>query len=64
MNGKRFKIDLSAHRSWPFALYFRRQRWHSFITNAVWWEYMGMWDTREQALAHYETIKSLPEYLD
>ena len=48
----RFKIDVGAFDT--FAVY-RKKRFG--------WTYMRGFDTRDKALAFYETIKDLPEYL-
>jgi hypothetical protein len=61
---KRFKIDARQGRSWPYGLFVRRRCWHTRITNIWWWEEVDSFETAEMARAHYEKIKSLPEYLD
>lgn len=62
---KRFKIDLWSSSAYsPFALYVARPCWHRWLTGLTWWDAIDRFDTRDKAMAHYDLIKDLPEYLD
>jgi hypothetical protein len=54
----RFKIDFIASSYEPFALYFRKPTWFGGS-----WVRIDEFKTRDDAKAHYEKIKDLPEYL-
>lgn len=55
----RFKIDFTQSSYHPFGLYFRRS-WLGVIPR---WVEVQTFKTRDEALEHYELIKTLPEYL-
>lgn len=66
---KRFRID---HCEWPERDLFcrayelerreTRKRWP--WGTKTWWRHISFHKSREEARAHYELIKELPEYLD
>ncbi len=56
----RFKITFYDSPSSPFALYYRERR--SFF-RADRWTYLQNFETRDLAVAFYDKIKDLPEYL-
>ncbi len=64
MTQHRFKIDLHDSYCSPFALYVRRPCWHWFVTGIRWWKQVDRFETRDAAVAFYEKVKSLPEYLE
>jgi len=56
---ERFKIDYSGSGTCPFGLFVRKAR---FMCSDG-WERIDYFRTRDEAMALYEKIKSLPEYL-
>lgn len=65
----RFKIDrneypVSFSQGYHFALYQRRTRTGLFGFASHDWDYIGNYKTKADALADYDRIKDLPEYLD
>lgn len=58
MNGNKFRID-AYHRQ--FIL--ERRRTDNGWLGRKHWEHVSFYETREEARAHYELIKDLPEYL-
>jgi len=58
----RFKIDLNECSSFPFGLYVMRDV-TLFLRLTKVWRKVESFRTREEAIAHYELIKDLPEYL-
>lgn len=56
-NTARFKIDI-CDRFYPFGLYHKRRGWFSSK-----WVELKSFEKREEALAYYDLIKDLPEYL-
>jgi len=59
MNNARFKIDFRHGYSYSvIGLYHRRQGWFCPI-----WDLVEAFSSIEDAKAHYEKIKDLPEYL-
>ena len=59
----RFKIDVWEGVN-PFGLFQRKKIQGLFWGSDDYWAFIGSFDTREDARAHYEQIKCLPEYLD
>ena len=57
----RFKIDLNDYSFFPFGLYVMRGV--TFFRRRPIWHQVETFKTREEAKAHYELIKDLPEYL-
>jgi hypothetical protein len=63
----RFKIDHSGMSSIPFGLFVRRLEpvmcFGLFAPHES-WGLLSIFETREEALAAYDKVKNLPEYLD
>lgn len=58
----RYKIDVWEGYK-PFAI-FRENKIGGFLWGSESaWEFIASFNTRDEAKAHYETIKDLPEYL-
>lgn len=58
MKRHRFKIDFNDYSGEPYALY--------FDAGGYWrpnWRRVNTYKTKEEALAFYDRIKDLPEYL-
>jgi hypothetical protein len=56
---KRFKIDIYLSSYRPFGLYFAERSLFGMK-----WKQIDSFEDREKALAFYEKIKDLPQYLD
>lgn len=53
----RFKIDFNDYHHEPFALFFDDGGWRQN------WRRVNTYKTKEEAMAFYDMIKDLPEYL-
>lgn len=63
----RFRIDHGYEHDWGprahFLLQLRCTKTVRFTGVVEYWKCKGVFETREEARAHYELIKDLPEYL-
>jgi hypothetical protein len=57
MKRPRFKIDFNDYFNEPFALYFDEGGWRPI------WRKVNSYKTKDEAVAFYDKVKDLPEYL-